>query len=331
MSTFYLDEVLQAQAVRDFKNEVGSTRAEPYAQASLYYLEATRRYAATMGHSALPCFILLLFGPYIAFAGASWNLHPVVQVLSTTLPMHYHLSDTKMRTTVARHLGLLKKAIGTLEKHYRDLSHQARPDSMPYSQLFPYPMFFTCHLHGTQQNFKYSCQLFTEKLVFFGLLVSMDNICIKFVHQYSQQVHSQCASMGCAPALLGFESIPGGWFMVVMRALASDYACLDSFQASDDCLGRIKDQLIQLHGDGFVHGNIRSTNIITLKDEMKFMILDFDWAGKISKTRYPMNINTTEIYQPEGVVDGALILAGHDIAMLDFICYSKLGDWVPVM
>ncbi|KIK78612.1 hypothetical protein PAXRUDRAFT_16777 [Paxillus rubicundulus Ve08.2h10] len=355
MSTFYSDEASRAQAVRDvfakggirfssteiegteyitdgdisldgyrffiaeFKNEVGCTGAEPYAQASLHYLEATRRYAATMGHSALPCFIVLAFGPYLAFAGASWNLRPVVQVLSTTLPMHYHSSDTKMRTTVARHLGSLKKAIGTLEEHYRDLSHRARPDSMPYSQLFPYPTSFTCRQHGTQQNFKYSHQLFSEKLLFFGSLASTDAICIKFVRRYSQQVHLRCASMGCAPALLGFESIPGGWFMVVMDALPSDYVCLDNFQASDGCLGRIKDQLIQLHGDGFVHGDIRSTNIVVSKDETKFMILDFDWAGKFGETRYPMNVNTTEIHRPEGVIDGALIHAGHDIAMLDFI------------
>ncbi|KAF9234386.1 hypothetical protein BU15DRAFT_52671 [Melanogaster broomeanus] len=354
MSTFYSDEALRAQAVRDvfakggirftptqiedtkyitdgdisldghrfviaeFKNEVGCTGAEPYAQASLYYLEATRRYAAKMGHSVLPCFIVLVFGPYLAFAGASWNLRPVVQVLSTTLPMHYHLSDTKMRTTVARHLGSLKKAIGTLEEHYRELSHQARPDSMPYSQLFPYPTSFTCRQHGTRQNFKYSRQPFSEKLVFFGSLVSTDDICIKFVRRYSQQVHLRCASMGCAPALLGFECIPGGWFMVVMHALPSDYVCLDSFQASGGCLGRIRDQLIQLHRDGFVHGDIRSTNIMVLKDETKFMILDFDWAGKIGETRYPMNVNT-EIYRPEGAIDGALIQAGHDIAMLDFI------------
>ncbi|KAF9235326.1 hypothetical protein BU15DRAFT_89607 [Melanogaster broomeanus] len=357
MSAFYVDEAARAQAVRDvfagcgglhftrtkiedtdymtdgdislnghrfaiaeFKNEVGCSGAEPYAQASLYYLESTRRHAATMAYSVLPCFIILLFGPYLAFAGASWNLRPIVQVLSTTLPMHYHWSDTKTRATVARHLGSLKKAIRTLENHYRSLSVQARPDSLPCSQIFPHPTSFTSLLDGTRQVFKYSCQLFPDKLVFFGSLVGKDDkICIKFVRRYSSKVHLWCASMECAPSLRGFEPIPGGWFMVIMDALPPDYVCLDEFQASPGCLHRIKEKLVQLHQENYVHGDIRSTNIMVLKDETRFMIVDFDWAGEIGETRYPMNVNRTQIQRPEGAVDGALIQAGHDTAMLDII------------
>ncbi|KAF9231109.1 hypothetical protein BU15DRAFT_56568 [Melanogaster broomeanus] len=367
MSAFYVDEAVRAQAVRnvfakrggihftrtkieetnymtdgdislnghrfaiaEFKNEVGCTGAEPYAQASLYYLESTRRYAATMAHSVLPCFIVLVFGPYLAFAGASWNLRPNIQVLSTTLPMHYHISDTKLRATVARHLGSLKKVIRTLEEHYRDLSNQQRPILPLRSQLFPYCTSFTSLMDGSQQDFEYLHQPFADKLVFFGSLVNTDNVddvCIKFVRRYSPEVHSRCASMQCAPALRGFEAIPGGWHMVVMDALPSDYLSLDNLQPSTDCLSRIKVQLVQLHQEGYVHGDIRSTNIMVSKDESRFMFVDFDWAGRIGEIRYPMNVNRTDIERPEGAVDGALIQAGHDIAML--ISIAGRGRNIP--
>jgi len=51
-----------------------------------------------------------------------------------------------------------------------------------------------------------------------------------------------------------------------------------------------------------------------------FMLLDFDWAGPIGEARYPMNLNRSEgIWRPAGARDGTLILADHDIEMLQRI------------
>ena len=43
----------------ELKNEVCSTNCEPYLQAALYYLEATRTHASEYLHSNLPCIIVL--------------------------------------------------------------------------------------------------------------------------------------------------------------------------------------------------------------------------------------------------------------------------------
>ena len=51
-------------AIVESKNEVCSTGAEPYYQAGLYYLEATRDHAAKLDGSCLPCIIILLFGVF---------------------------------------------------------------------------------------------------------------------------------------------------------------------------------------------------------------------------------------------------------------------------
>ena len=48
--------------IAEFKNEVGSKGAEPFFQAILYYLEATRSLASEYHNSVLPCIIVLIFG-----------------------------------------------------------------------------------------------------------------------------------------------------------------------------------------------------------------------------------------------------------------------------
>lgn len=64
-----------------------------------------------------------------------------------------------------------------------------------------------------------------------------------------------------------------------------------------------------------MHGDVRDTNIM-LSPDGEIMLVDFDWAGKAGEIRYPMNVNREDIWRPDGAVDGNLILADHDIAML---------------
>jgi hypothetical protein len=50
--------------IGEFKNEIGSKAAEPFFQAILYFLEATRELATRHLKSVLPCIILLIFGSF---------------------------------------------------------------------------------------------------------------------------------------------------------------------------------------------------------------------------------------------------------------------------
>ena len=82
----------------------------------------------------------------------------------------------------------------------------------------------------------------------------------------------------------------------------------------------IRALLLTLHQSGYVHGDIRSSNILVRDSEGDFMLLDFDWAGWIGEVRYPMNLNRSEgLWQPDGAHNGTLILADHDIEMLELI------------
>jgi hypothetical protein len=48
--------------IAEFKNEAATSSSEPYMQALAYYLESTRASAPRMSGSALPCFLLVIFG-----------------------------------------------------------------------------------------------------------------------------------------------------------------------------------------------------------------------------------------------------------------------------
>lgn len=52
--------------IAEFKNEIGSKAAEPFFQAILYFLEATRKRATQNLNSILPCIIVLIFGSFLS-------------------------------------------------------------------------------------------------------------------------------------------------------------------------------------------------------------------------------------------------------------------------
>ena len=251
----------------------------------------------------------------------------MIEPLSVVLPMHYHHSNTSMQRKVARHLGAFRKTVDTLKQYYEDLTKQSSPASSPKrSDVFPYPTDFTSLCDSGRRRFEYKTQ-FPHKLLFKGTLDDEKRVYIKFVTRYSKEAHLACASLGCAPILHGFEVIPGGWFMVIMEDLEEDYIRLSEYSdvhndsPTAKLLDNIENALRQLHGQHYVHGDARDTNILVSRtDRTKFALVDFDWAGRMKEVRYPMNVNrTANLWRPDDAIDGALIKPEHDLAMLNDI------------
>jgi hypothetical protein len=269
---------------------------------------------------------ITISGPYLGFGGAAWNLRPTLQVFSSVLSLHFHYSDTEQRKKTARHLGALKRAIRSLREYYElelpaiNDPHNISPPQAP----FPYVTSFSSIGSSGIQNFIYLSQPMSDKLIFIGKLQTGKHICVKFVKDYSEKAHSSCASMGFAPALIGFDRIPGGWYMVVMDAIDDDYRELHELPNEPSVLDGITEKIISLHQAGFVHGDIRDTNIMVRKDgETGFMLVDFDWAGEIGMVRYPMNVNRgDDLWRPDGAQDGELITANHDMQMLEHMLFT---------
>jgi serine/threonine protein kinase len=231
----------------------------------------------------------------------------------------------KLRKMTARYISAFASAVKSLKAHYDEpLYHQTLTVDGVYPSvrdIFPYPVSFTSDTSGLPHDFIYHSLVKSRKLIFRGeIRDTHEKICIKFVQCYSAQVHKFCASINCAPRLLGFESLHGGWHMVVMEDL-NDYFDLFGSVLTPDRVDTVKERLGevlgQMHQQGFVHGDVRNVNVmITNGPAPAVMLVDFDWAGRIGDARYPMNVNREDVYRPEGAVDNELILAEHDMSML---------------
>ncbi|KAG8213488.1 hypothetical protein J3R82DRAFT_12027 [Butyriboletus roseoflavus] len=132
--------------------------------------------------------------------------------------------------------------------------------------------------------------------------------------------------MGCAPALRGFEKLPGGWMMVAMDRLSDDFETLSHRISSlpgsvfDDMLAKLE----KFHAAGYVHGDLRDVNIMVSKsDEKRFMIMNFDWAGHKGEARYPDLVSHKGIKRPVDAQFRKEILADHDLFMLDYITRTR--------
>jgi hypothetical protein len=58
--------------------------------------------------------------------------------------------------------------------------------------------------------------------------------CIKFVCQYSKDVHLECSYLGFTPTLRGFQPILGGWYTIVVDYVGS-FICVISHQLRLPC------------------------------------------------------------------------------------------------
>ncbi|KAG2365182.1 hypothetical protein BDR07DRAFT_699102 [Suillus spraguei] len=310
-------------------NEIGSTKADPHMQALSTYIHATNSLAKDNPAFRFPCIVITLFGAHIDFSAAVWSTRPNMQVISTGLPFFYHHTDTKMRVMVARHIGALRKAVRSLSECYQSMSSNTTSSS-PDPQLkfldskfpdprFPYPYSYTCIETSLTCHFTYCHQMDVTKHLFFAKTTDDKVLCVKFARHYSKEVHQRCASGGFAPALYGFEHLPGGWFMIVMEMITEDYCCLANLSAPYPHGDAIAKALQSLHEEGYVHGDIRDINIMVKRDcSPGFKLMDFDWSGIIGEARYPMNVSRgIFLWRPDGAVDGQLILAEHDIQMLE--------------
>ncbi|KAG1738714.1 hypothetical protein EDB19DRAFT_2039530 [Suillus lakei] len=310
-------------AIAEVENEIGSTKADPHMQVLSYYIHSTTPFVKAKPAFRFPCIAITLFGPYIDFSAAIWSTRPNMQVISTALPLFYHSTDTKMRAMVARHIGALKKALQSLLKCYESMSSNTTSssrflDSEFPDPRFPYPYSFTCIETSSKCHFTYGHQLDPTKLLFSAKTTDDRSLCIKFARHYSKEVHQSCASSGFAPALHGFEILPGGWYMIVMEMITEDYCCLGDLSAPYPHHAALAEGLESLHQQGYVHGDIRDTNVMVKRTcDPGFKLINFDWSGEIGEIRYPMNVYRGDrLWRPDGAKDGELIMAEHDIDML---------------
>lgn len=109
--------------------------------------------------------------------------------------------------------------------------------------------------------------------------------------------------------------------MVVMEFIEHDYARFDlCLPPCDGTRKQLDTCLASLHEAGYVHGDVRDVNILVKKfGKPGVMLVDFDWSGKIGEAVYPPNVNTIDVWRPDGAEDGREITVDHDLEMLEAI------------
>lgn len=274
-------------------------------------------------------------GACVGFAGSAASSDKIhTDILGPIIPLFWQHYDAELRAMAARFFGAFKKAVDRLREYYSNLDRGLVDHLDP---AFPYKCDFLSRKDGSTVRFTYNTDIQprADRLMFFGRTVdSRQRICIKYTRRYCVEAHLYCASVGHAPMVLGYEVLPGGWHMVVMEEIqlgpygtySNRFDKSDKFSPKEKVRPMVEELVQKLHAKGFVHGDIRDTNLLVTKEEVQevdFKLVDFDWAGVAGEVRYPMNVNHVRISRPETAQDGELVTKEHDIEMLHTLFSSR--------
>jgi serine/threonine protein kinase len=160
---------------------------------------------------------------------------------------------------------------------------------------------------------------------------------VKFTDRYNSVAHRLLTEHNLAPKLL-YDSHKDptarvmGCYMIVMEYLegktAQDFFSVASAghlkTSRNQALGKIicedvKMALQLLHNAGLVFGDLRSPNIMIVKDRAN--LIDYEWCGKDGEARYPVELNDAadNIKWHPDVVRNGVLSKDHDLWMLDLL------------
>ena len=223
---------------------------------------------------------------------------------------------------LARAFKAFRLAFSKLRKEYQDL-FIVQPRNLPPANSvdFPYPYHYDDDETGEKVSFTYNKRLDDSRLMFLATAPAKGlRLFIKFTRQYGTDAHRACSTEGIAPRLYGVAPLPGGWSMVVMEYL--DPAAFRHVSGGDiDLETEVRNAVGVLHLRGFVHGDLRDSNMMCIQEggAWRVLLVDFDWAGTIGVARHPVGWNQETVRRPAGVSGGQIIQREDDNAMVNFL------------
>lgn len=160
------------------------------------------------------------------------------------------------------------------------------------------------------------------------LLETKERVVVKYVAHYGEAAHRYMASKHMAPALRFFGPLDAhsrrtyaGLSMVVMDKV--DGHTLHNLYDGKPIPSDIEDEVMravnELKSGGFVHGDLRAPNVMLLDspaEGTRVRLIDFDWAGKVGKVRYPFDL-TSVITMPSGAKDYEVVTLKHMDSMVE--------------
>ena len=267
-----------------------------------------------------PC--LLFIGTLVGFSGAVITDRAQLEILTDYFGLDTSVYENDMAIRLARAFGAFRIAFDKLRNYYQELSKSLEPRKRDLRVTFPYPESWAA---GGEVKLTYQSRPDNNKLIFLATTADGVTVLVKFTRRYSEAAHRHCAEAGVAPKLLGFRSLPAGWYMAIMEYLdPNTYRVLGPSDHSDsDLVAGIQDVVKILHDGGYVHGDIQPVNMMTRnrwtspEKVGNLFLIDFHWAGLEGSVQYPPNIGVTSVKRHEGAKDGKSIEKVHDLFMVN--------------
>ena len=201
-------------------------------------------------------------------------------------------------------------------------------DPTSRAHFFPTITSYYDKAQQTEVRFKYVRPLEQEAacITFLARTDSLKDVVVKFVDRYKSDVHEFLAAHQYAPQLLYYGPIDsngpsyGPLRLVVMeyvqgQTLFTIQQGLLPITFSHPSIPATLNKIISLlHNKDFVHGDLRSPNILITEEE-DLKIIDFDWAGRAGSAHYPPLLSRA-IHWPLGADGDELITKAHDREMI---------------
>ncbi|KAI0293993.1 hypothetical protein BC826DRAFT_1013672 [Russula brevipes] len=323
-----LSVVVMPAAIRECKNEHGNALNQAIAYYGRFLKQAYRHSLRFNNYDTrFPSVLILDMGQYLGFCGAVWDGKQVRAEPLTPSSISAH--------TIASALDALVAAIKNIEAHYKaiDAAGKAKTASMKdglrlqKARGFP---FMSSYDEG-RIAFTYNERLANDKLIFSATLNQhevdeSDEFLVKFSRRYSEAAHRYMASRDSAPKLRRCVQISKEWTAVIMDR--STYEVLFDLELTSENKEKVRSKVRRvvrlLHEGGFVHGDIRDTNILIDRgslesEDVAIHLVDYDWAGRIGEAKYPVGINKLGVRRPHDVVGGQPITPIHDLEMVTLL------------
>jgi hypothetical protein len=276
-------------------------------------------------------------GSYLEFYGAVWDGNRMrVEPLAPLFDLSIDWREKSARNAIASALDALMAAVDNIQAHYESIEANAKASPSPMvidprarkARGFP---FVTSYEDDEQRiTFMYNARLDDDELIFSAILSQPDfgECLVKFTYQYSEAAHSYLESHGLAPKLRQCVRISADWSAVIMdrSKYQSFYGLWLSNTDQEKVRSKVRIAVQTLHRGGFVHGDIRSNNILIdrrslASEDVAIHLINFDWAGRTGEAKYPLtvDVNTMTVRRPVDVEGGGLITKEHDLQMVSYL------------
>ncbi|PIL35883.1 hypothetical protein GSI_01543 [Ganoderma sinense ZZ0214-1] len=295
------------------------------------------RYDYIRAVTACPCLVMGMSGSELAFYAVYFaDKMYAMRLCKLCLDRSARAADAeenRAKFQIIRTLGralheyYAKLHIGCTYRHTPHLLPQPTsiisehcPDSL--AELKALHLIILDRVPGRKKMFNTHRALFTGTIQHKGEPMRTP-VYVKFVTSYGKEAHSFLASRDppLAPQILFYGEVVSRITMIVMEDVnaVSIYRLLvlDDKRLRPLIQPRTEEALKILHAGGFVHGDIRSPNLLMHPATGCVYIVDFDWAGKQGVARYSTDLNPKiKWVRPPLLMQNKVILQEDDRFML---------------